>query len=74
MFFIMYAFSGPSRGVCECGKCKCKEKYTGGNCGQTNCTFAAPDCRSGTTDVCNKCTNGKRYFYYAVSLYITMTV
>lgn len=35
---------GPERGVCECGRCVCKENYLGDNCGSINCTIAQTDC------------------------------
>lgn len=37
-------FSGPDRGECDCGQCKCKEAYIGDNCGAVNCDLARKKC------------------------------
>ncbi|XP_057293843.1 integrin beta-1-A-like isoform X2 [Hydractinia symbiolongicarpus] len=50
---------GPGRGVCECGRCICKEAFLGENCGAVDCTAGRVNCISdlATNTVCNK--NGK---------------
>ena len=42
-------YLGPERGVCSCGRCDCKEGYLADNCGQINCTWAAPKCLNPNT-------------------------
>jgi len=51
---ILVVYSGPDRGVCDCGVCKCKGFYIGVNCGQRNCSLLDFECRKDKDSVSNK--------------------
>ena len=70
--FSCSSISGPSRGVCDCGQCRCKEQYTGLNCGEEKCDQSK--CYDPSSPNVKNLTNFTYSIYYIIFAFLKASI